>query len=199
MGRFSFLVKYTGRGQAGTGTDPYRTTCSCIERVANFLDIKTRVYTPSEGDLVDRAGYTRSVPKSDGTFADVTVPEGKRIYLANSRAGAKKVKLVTGAKTTKNTKRTLSITFPSFMSVAQIADALGELIPATKISRTGTIGAAEIEPFFTIEGGRTYPIMLNTDAVAATATDVATTEAEQVTIATSTKSRKKRRNSAPTP
>lgn len=192
MGRFSFLVKYTARGNTGTGTDPYRTTCSCIERVANFLDIKDRVYTPSEGDLVDRAGYTRSVPKPDGTFADVTVAEGKRVYLANSRAGAKKIHLITGLKTSKGTNRRLSMTFPSFMSVAQIADALGELIPATKINTTGTLGVGEIKPFFTIEGGRTYPIMTNAAALAATATAVSITEAQQVTIATTTKSRKKR-------
>lgn len=198
MGRLVFLVKYTAVGQLGTGTDPYRTSCSCIERVANFLDIKDRVYTPSEGDLVDRAGYTRSVPKPDGTFADVTVAEGKRIYLANSKAGGKKIQLVTGLKTAKGTNRKLHMTFPSFMSVAQIADALGELIPATKINTTGTLGAAEIKPFFTIEGGRTYPIMPNAAAVASTATDVAITEAEQVTITTTTKSRKKRRTTAPT-
>ncbi|MEG4066256.1 hypothetical protein QUA42_02690 [Microcoleus sp. Pol11C2] len=193
MGRFAFLVKYTAVGQTGTGTDPYRTSCSCIERVANFLDIKGLVYTPSEGDLVDRAAYSRSVPKPDGTFADVAVAEGKRVYLANSRAGSKKVFLTTGLKTTKGTKRQLSITFPSFLSVAQIADALGELIPATKIATTGTVGVGEIEPFFSIEGGRTYPIMPKAAAVAAIATAVAITEAEQVTITTTTKSRKKRK------
>ncbi|MEG4842625.1 hypothetical protein [Microcoleus sp. B9-D4] len=192
MGRFSFLIKYTGKGVTGTGTDAYRTTCSCIERVANFLDIKDRVYTPSEGDLVDRAGYTRSMPKPDGTFADVVVAEGKRIYLANTRAGGKKIQLITGLKTAKGTNRKLHITFPSFMSVAQIADALGELIPATKINTTGVLGATEIKPFFSIEGGRTYPIVPNAAAVASTATVVATTEAAQTTVATTTKSKKKR-------
>lgn len=196
MGRFSFLVKYTARAQTGTGTDPYRTSCSCIGRVADFLGIRDRVYTPSEGDLVERAAYTRSYTKADGTAGSVEVVSGSKIYLPNDRAGAKKIKLVTGARTTNGTRKTLSMTFPSFLSVAQIADALGELIPPGKIATTATVGASEIAPFFTIAGGRTYPIMASAAAVASTATAVATTEAAQVTITTTTKSRKKRR--APT-
>ena len=192
MGRYSYLVKYTRAGTGGTGTDAHRTSCSCIKRVADFLGITDRVYTPSEGDLADRAGYAREYTKADGTVGTATVAAGKRIYLANSRAGAKKIQLTTGAKTTKGTRKTLSLTFPSFMSVAEIADALGELIPTGKISTTATVGAAEIEPFFSIVGGRTYPIMANAAAVASTATDVATTEPEQVTIVTTTKSRKKK-------
>lgn len=198
MARHAFLVKYRRAGAGGTGTDDYRTTCSCIDRVAEFLDIKTRVYTPSPDDLVDRAGYTRSVPKADGTFANVVVAEGKRVYLANTRAGAKKVQLKTGLKTPTGTNRRLSLTFPSFMSVGEIADALGELIPAAKINTTGTLGVSEVEPFFSIVGGRTYPIVPNAAAVASVTPDVAITEAEQVTIATTTKSRKKRRTTAPT-
>jgi hypothetical protein len=190
MGRYSFLVKYTRK--SATGTDAFRTSCSCIERVANFLDIKALVYTPSEGDLVDRAGYVREYTKADGTTGTVTVAEGKKIYLANSKAGIKKIFFKTGAKTAKGTKKTLSFSFPGFMTVAEIADALGELIPSGKIATTGTVGTSEIEPFFTFKGGGTYPIVPNATATASTATAVATTEAAQVTIATTTKSRKKK-------
>jgi len=194
MPRFSYLVKYTRTGSGGeTGTNTYRTTCSCIPRVADFLDIRDRVYTPSEGDLVERAGYTRSYTKADGTTGEVTVEAGNRIYLPNGRPGAKKVELITGGVTPQGTKKILSFTFPSFMSVAEIADALGELIPPAKIATTGTVGANEIQPFFRIKGGRTYPIVPNAAAIAATRTDVATTEAEQVTIATTTRSRRRRR------
>jgi hypothetical protein len=193
MGRFTFLVKYTGRGQSGTGTDPYRTSCSCIARVADFLGIRDRVYTPSEGDVAERAGYTRSYTKADGTVGSVEVPAGSKVYLANDRAGAKKVQLVTGARTQNGNKRTLSFTFPSFLSVAQIADALGELIPSGKIATTATVGAGEIEPFFSIVGGRTYPIIASAVATATTTTEVATTEPQQATIVVGTKSRKKRR------
>jgi hypothetical protein len=197
MGRYSYLVKYTRAGTGGTGTDTYRTTASCVESVAKFLGIEDLVYTPSEADLADREGYTRTYTKPDGTEGSVEVPAGKRVYLPNGKAGAKKIQLTTGARTTKGTKKTLSFTFPSFMSVAEISDALGELIPAGKIATTGTVGASEIEPFFSILGGRTYSIMKNTDAVAATKTDVATTEAEQVTIVTTTKSRKKKVATSP--
>ena len=191
MGRYSFLVKYT-RKSGTAGTDAFRTSCSCVERVAKFLDIKALVYTPSEGDLVDRAGYTREYTKADGTQGEVIVAEGKKIYLPNSKAGSKKIFFKTGAKTAKGTNKTLSFTFPSFMTVAEIADALGELIPSGKIATTGTVGTSEIEPFFTLKGGGTYPIVSNATATASTATAVATTEAAQVTIATSTKSRKKK-------
>lgn len=198
MSRYPFLIKYTRAGASGTGTDTYRTTASCIKRVADFLGITDRVYTPSEGDLVDRAGYTRAYVKPDGTDGTVTVADGKRVYLANTKAGAKKIQLTTGkAKTAKGNKRTISMSFPSFMSVAEIADALGELIPAGKIATTATVGASEIEPFFKLVGGGTYAIVPSAVAVASAATDVATTEAEQVTIATTTKSRKRRRATTP--
>jgi len=190
MGRFAFLVKYTRKN--GTDTDALRTSCSCIPRVADFLGIKDRIYTPSEGDQVDRAEYTREYTKTDGTKGTVTVAAGKNVYLANDKAGAKKVFLRTGAKTTKGTKKTLSFTFPSFLTVAEISDALGELIPSGKVATTATVGASEIEPFFTLKGGRTYPIVPSATAIASTGTAVATTEAAQVTITTTTKSRKKK-------
>ena len=191
MPRHSFLVKYRRTGAGGTGTDDFRTTCSCIPRVADFLDIKSKSYTPSPEDVTDREAYTKSYIKADGTTGEVTVPAGKVVYKAFGRANAKKVFVTTGLKTTKGTKRKLFFTFPSFLTVAEIADVLGELIPATKIA-TATIGAGEIEPFFSIKGGRTYPITPSALATASTLPDVATTEAEQATIATTTKSRKKK-------
>ncbi|MCC3447671.1 MAG: hypothetical protein JGK04_09200 [Microcoleus sp. PH2017_39_LGB_O_B] len=192
MARHSFLVKYRRSGADGTGTDDFRTTCSCIPRVANFLDIKSRSYTPSPEDVTDRAGYTRSYIKADGSTGEVTVPASKAVYLAFGRPNARKVSLTTGLKTTKGNKRKLSFTFPSFLTVAEIADILGELIPATKIATTATVGAGEIEPFFSIKGGRTYPIASATVAAASANPDVATTETEQATTATTTKSKKKK-------
>ncbi|TAG59790.1 MAG: hypothetical protein EAZ28_09880 [Oscillatoriales cyanobacterium] len=179
MARHSFLVKYRRSGADGTGTDDFRTTCSCIPRVANFLDIKSRSYTPSPEDVTDRAGYTRSYIKADGS------------------TNARKVSLTTGLKTTKGNKRKLSFTFPSFLTVAEIADILGELIPATKIATTATVGAGEIEPFFSIKGGRTYPIASATVAAASANPDVATTETEQAATATGTKSKKKKPKATP--
>ena len=191
MARYPYLVKYTRSGGEG-GTKQYRTTFNCIRRVAEFLGIEGFVYTPSAEDEVDRAEYTREYPKADGTVGSVTVPAGKVIYKGNSsRACGKKIFVTTGAKTTKGTKKTLSLTFPTTLSVAEISDALGELIPPGKIARTGTVSATEIEPFFTILGGGTYAIMTQAAAEAATKTDVATTEAEQATIATTTESKKK--------
>jgi hypothetical protein len=195
--RLPFLVKYTRSGAGGTGTDTYRTTCSCTPAVADFLNIRDRMYTPSEADLATRAGYTREYTKPDGTKGQATVAEGKRVYLANTRAGKKTVILTTGGKTTKGTRRTLSITFPSFLNVAEIADALGELIPTGKVATSATVQATEVEPSFKLLGGRSYPIVKSADAIASTATDVAISEAEQVTIVTTTKSRKRRGATTP--
>jgi hypothetical protein len=192
MARTSFLVKYKDKGQTGTGTDFYRTTCSCIPRVAKFLDIDTKQYVPNLDDLVDRAAYTRVYTKPDGTDGEVTVPEGKRTYLASGKPNARTVFLVTGRKTTKGNRRKLSFTFPSYLSIAEIGDALGDIIPATKVNRTGATGAADIDPFFIIKGGGTYPIPLQAEAEATTDTDAAGTPAEEVTLLAGTKSRKKR-------
>ncbi|MEG3913580.1 hypothetical protein QT979_08600 [Microcoleus sp. w2-18bC1] len=192
MARTSFLVKYKDRGQTGTGTDFYRTTCSCIPRVAKFLDIDTKEYVPSEADIVERAGYTRTYVKPDGTDGTITVAAGTKTYLASGKPGARTIILTTGRKTTKGTRRKLSFTFPSYLGVAEIGDVLGDLIPATKVNRTGSTGDADIFPYFTIKGGGTYPIPLQTVAEASTDTDAAGTPAEEVTILTGTKSRKKK-------
>ena len=192
MARMSFLVKYKAKGQGGTGTDFYRTSCSCIPRVAKFLDIDTKQYVPNEADVVERAGYTRTYAKPDGTDGEVTVAAGTMVYLAKGKPGAKTVFLKTGKKTTKGTRRKLSFTFPSYLSISEIGDALGDIIPATKVNQTGNTGAAEVEPFFYVKGGGTYPIPLQPEAEATTDTDVAGTPAEEITILAGTKSRKKK-------
>lgn len=197
MPRHSFLIKYRRRGVNGTGTDDFRTTYSCIPRVADFLDIKSRSYTPSPEDVTDRAAYTKSYVKADGTLGEVTVQAGKVVYKAFGLAGAKKVFMNTGRKTAKGTRRKLYFTFPSFLTVAEIADVLGELIPSGKIATTATIGVGEIEPFFSIEGGRTYPITPSATATASAIPDTATTEASQATLASTTKSRKKKGQTTP--
>lgn len=197
MARASYLIKYRARGQAGTGTDFYRTTCSCIPRVAKFLDIDSKQYVPDEKDVVDRAGYTRTYTKPDGTDGEITVPEGSRNYVAYGKANARTVILTTGRKTTKGNRRKLSFTFPSFLSITEIGDALGDIIPATKVNRTGETGAADIDPYFQIKGGGIYPIPPQSDAEATTDTDAAGNPAEEVTILAATKSRKKKVVTAP--
>jgi hypothetical protein len=148
MARSSFLVKYEAKGQTGTGTDFYRTTCSCIPRVAKFLDIDGKQYVPSLNDLVERAGYTRAYVKPDGTDGEVTVSEGQKNYLAYGKANARTIFLTTGRKTSKGNRRKLSFTFPSNLSIAEIGDALGDIIPAAKVNRTSATGAADIDIFY---------------------------------------------------
>lgn len=192
MARYAYLLKYSRDGGGEGGTKQYRTTFNCIKRVAEFLGIEGLIYTPSPEDVVDRAEYTREYTKADGSVGSVTVPAGKVVYKGNSsRACGKKVFVTTGGKTAQGTKKTLSITFPTTLSIPEISDALGELIPPGKISRTGTVAATEIEPFFSLVGGGSYAIMTAPAAEASTKTDVATTEAEQTTIAATTESKKK--------
>ncbi|MGB8691514.1 MAG: hypothetical protein WCD53_29915 [Microcoleus sp.] len=160
--------------------------------MARFLDIATKQYVPDGIDLVDRAGYTRTYTKSDGTDGTVTVPEGKRSYLASGKPGARTIFLTTGKKTTKGTRHKLSLTFPSYLGIAEIGDVLGDLIPNAKVNRTGTTGDTDIEPFFTVKGGGAYPIPLQAVVEATTDTDAAGTPADEVTILSGTKSRKKK-------
>lgn len=199
MARASFLVKYKDKGQTGTGTDFYRTTCSCVPRVAKFLDMDTKQYVPDLTDLVDREGYTRVYTKADGTDGSVTVEAGKKVYVARGKANARTIFLTTGRKTLKGNRRKLSFTFPSYLGIAEIGDALADLIPATKVNRTGNTGAADIDPFFTVKNGGTYPIPLQATAEATTDTDAAGTPAEEVTILAATKSRRRRAAAAPSP
>jgi hypothetical protein len=193
MARTSFLVKYKDKGQSGTGTDFYRTTCSCIPRVAKFLDMLAKQYVPNLADVVDRAGYTRTHVKPDGTDGEpIEVAEGKRNYLAYGKANARTVFLTRGGKTGKDNKRKLSFTFPSYLGIAEIGDALADIIPASKINRDGNTAATDIEPFFTVKGGGTYPIPTKAEADATTDLDAADTPAEEVTLLAGTKSRKKK-------
>lgn len=186
MPRLAFLIGFKGQDQSETPKDAALEnlvgTFTCTNRVANFLDIVTKQYVPSSEANRERKGYTKSVLGKDGTAKDVSVLAGKITYTPDASPRAKTVILKTGAKA-KKTNRTISLTFPSSLTVAQIGEALAEYIPDGKIQRTAAEpSATEIYPQYTIVGGRTYPLPLKADAESSTGVDAPDTKAEQAAV-----------------
>ncbi|MEG3936277.1 MULTISPECIES: hypothetical protein [unclassified Microcoleus] len=186
MGRLAFLVGYKGQDPSEKPTDATLEsligTFTCTSRVAGFLGIVDKQYVPSGEANRDRKGYTKSVLNAAGVATDVVVPAGKISYTPDASARARTVILKTGA-LAKKTKRTVSLTFPSAMTVAQIGEALAEYIPDGKVQRTGTApSATEIYPQYTIKGGRTYPLPLSATAETSTSVDAPSTTAEQAAL-----------------
>lgn len=188
MGRLAFMYGYKGQDSSETPVDAPKENLigyfSCTERVAKFLKIETLFAKPVERD---RKGYTKSVLNAQGTPVEKTVAAGKILSLASTKARSRTVVLRTGAKA-KKTNRTITLTFSSGLSVAQIGEALAEYIPDTVIQRTtGVPSATEIYPQYTIKGGRTYPIPLKAVAEASTEVNAPATDEEQKTVAAVTK------------
>jgi hypothetical protein len=186
MGRLAFLVGYKGQDPGEKPKDAALEnlvgTFTCTSRVANFLDIVTKQYVPSGEANRDRKGYTKSVLNAAGVATDITVAAGKISYTPDASPRAKTVTLKTGAKG-KKTNRTISLTFPSGVTVSQIGEALAEYIPDGKIQRTSTApSATEIYPQYTIKGGRTYPLPLKAAAETSTNVDAPDTAAEQAAL-----------------
>lgn len=183
MGRLAFFIGYRGQDPSETPKDAtlenLAGTFTCKTRVADFLGIVDKQYVPSGEANRDRKEYTKSVIGADGTAKDITVAAGKIAYTPDASPRAKTVTLKTGAKA-KKTNRTISLTFPSGMTVSQIGEALAEYIPDGKIQRTAAApSATEIYPQYTIKGGRTYPLPLKADAETSTSVDAPDTKAEQ--------------------
>jgi len=186
MGRLAFLIGYRGQDQSETPKDAalenLTGTFTCTTRVADFLGIVAKQYVPSGEANRDRKAYTKSVIGADGVAKDIEVPAGKIAYTPDAAPRAQTVILRTGAKA-KKTNRTVSLTFPSGVTVSQIGESLAEYIPDGTIQRTSAApSATEIYPQYTIKGGRTYPLPLKTDAETSTSVDAPDTKAEQKAI-----------------
>lgn len=186
MGRLAFLVGFRAQDPSEKPPDAALEnlvgTFTCTTRVADFLGIVAKQYVPSGEANRDRKGYTKSVIAADGTAKDITVTAGKISYTPDASPRAKTVTLKTGAKA-KKTNRTISLTFPSGLTVSQIGEALAEYIPDGKIQRTATApSATEIYPQYTIKGGRTYPLPLKADAETSISVDAPDTKAEQTAL-----------------
>ena len=186
MTRLAFLVGFKGQDPSEKPADAASENLvgcfTCTTRVADFLGIIAQKYVPSGEANRDRKQYTKSVLNAAGVATDITVPAGKISYTPDASPRAKTVILKTGAKA-KKTNRTISLTFPSNMTVSQIGEALAEYIPEGKIQLTSTPpSATEIYPQYTIKGGRTYPLPLKAAAKTSTSVDAPSTAAEQATL-----------------
>ena len=194
MARCPFLFEfeaYAPGSAPGTVTKlKYRTTYSCVPRVANFLGIKDLQYVADPTDKVKRAGYTRSYYKADGTKGSLNVSEGERVYLPYGKANAKTVILKTGPDAITRKRRILTFTFPSYLGVADIGDALAELLTG-KVAEIGAATALQVEPFYTILGGRTYPLKTSAQAEATPFPNLAKTPAEEISILAGTVSQRR--------
>jgi hypothetical protein len=190
MPRCSFLYEYSETTPGPTQVVVFhRSTYSCVPRVADFFEVKNLQYVADPDDKVDRAQYTRSYFKADGTTGTVNVPAGEKVYNAYAKPNAKTVRLRTG-RNAAGKKRTLTFTFPSYLTVSDIGDALSELLPATKVATTGAATPQQVEPFYTIVGGNTYPLKTVTQAEATNFPNLAKTPAEEITILARTTSRR---------
>jgi hypothetical protein len=195
MARLSFLVGFKGQDPSEKPADASKENLkgvfTCKKSVADFLGISTKVYVPSGVNVVPRKEYTKSVMKSVSgappAYTVITVAAGEVVYSPDSSARAKTVILKTGAKGVK-AYRTLSLTFPSNMTVSQIGEALAEYIPTSTIQTTaGAPSATEIFPQYTIKGGRTYPLMAKAAAKTSTSVTAPETPAEQTAVVILTK------------
>ena len=182
LGKIYFPILRKTPSDAGrTNPDPFG-VFSCRLSAARFLDIdksninfvisrEKEAYTRTL-TLVDGTVLKQSAENSDGKVASslITLPIGGK--------GSRSVILKSGKKTKAdgNIYHTLTFRFPAWATVWCISDALGEIIPETKIKSDAT--ATDVFPYFTVKGGRRYPIMAKTAAKDNADAAVATNETE---------------------
>ncbi|MEJ1929901.1 hypothetical protein WDZ92_06410 [Nostoc sp. NIES-2111] len=180
MGRIFFpLYRETDGDATRKQDDPYG-VFSCILPTARFLDIEEKAFKGVI--LVKRKAGARALVRADGTKltqGEATNEVVETLIAKQLKAGTRSISLKTGKRIyptdpKKLQVHTLTFSFPSWATIPVIADALGELIPTTKIKETPT--ATDIQPYFWLKGGGRYAIMrqaaaiANADATVASAT-----------------------------
>lgn len=187
LGRIYFpVLKKTSSDAGRSNPDPFG-VFSCNLNAARFLDIDG-LSVPLPVVEIERTAGRRSITLADGTKL-VRTPAGEnvnssRILLSVSGRGSRSVILKTGnpiedslrVKNKASAFHTISFRFPSFMTALDISIALGQLIPLGKMRNPPR--ATDVWGYFTIKGGRKYPIMEKSDADADTKVQVATTAAD---------------------
>ena len=169
LGKVYFPILRKTPGDAGrVNPDPFG-FFSCRLNAARFLDIDKL-----DTNLIisrEKKAYTRTLVLADGTVLKQSADNsdglvaGSLITLSVGAKGSRSVILKTGKKTLNPSGliyHTLTFRFPSWATIWTIADALGEIIPTTKIKSDAS--PTDVFPFFTVKGGRKYPIMLKSDA-----------------------------------
>ncbi|NEU76948.1 hypothetical protein PI95_031745 [Hassallia byssoidea VB512170] len=205
LGRTHFPISRKTSGDAQRSIkDPFG-YFSCRESTTRFLDLQDKAKTAGYATAKGRKAYTKSTTLVDGTKLTaanggdtISVAESEITQSIGSR-GSRTVIIKTGkklpdknvdGKTKSGGYHTISFRFPSWATVWVIADALGELIPAGKISVTPS--STEIYPYFTVKGGRKYMIMAEAAAEENSDASIPETPQEMETLATSAKLKAKK-------
>ncbi|OKH39079.1 hypothetical protein NIES2119_08085 [[Phormidium ambiguum] IAM M-71] len=174
----------------GAGTSETRTfgcICSSALNFVKFLDIPDTAAAVPANRISAVAASTRTLlVASGGDGASNVTDHDRAIPMPKGRPGSKRVILFTGKPIgTSKRKHQISVLVPAIMSYKDIADFLGEIIPAGKIKADPT--ATDVKPFFKIQGGGKYPIMATAQAEAAPGVTVPATAAESEALADSAK------------
>lgn len=189
MGREAFLVFFkqqvTDTKEKTTTTQNTTTVITMIDRVAKFLglDNASNRLTLDLKNTKKRAGYKKKGWKKDeaGEWVqeEMEIPEAEIPITFSSKARTNKITLfVRGKGANAKSQKQVTVTAPATLTVAQIADALGDLIPTSKRGTTAT----DLYPYFSINGGRRYPIPTKAQAEATPEVNVPDTQAEIQTV-----------------
>ncbi len=145
----------------------------------NFLNLEDFVY--HGGYKVTRKSYTRTLTLADGTTLansdqnpNRLVEESEVFVTPKRKPGGKTIRIVTGKKTQKGNYQSLSFNFPSWATSLVIGDALGELIPANKISSEA--GNTEIFPFAILPTGSRITLFSTSEATVSITAQIAKTQ-----------------------
>lgn len=192
---FPILRKTSGDSKRAVD-DPYG-YFSCRASVARFLKIQDLAKETLTVGSKKRETYLRSLILADGTklsssTSGSTQVAESEVPVSVSSRGSRTVIIRTGKEIASSTQEgatnpkskryhTISFRFPGWATVWVIADALGTIIPSDHIKLDP--GADDILPYFTVKGGRKYPIMAKSDATSSPDAQVATNPQEAASLA----------------
>lgn len=148
---------------------------------AKFLDVENLAKVVAASIKKRKKSKTRDLTLVDGTkLSTEKSKDGDKGTAAESSVlqdisikGSKSIILVTGKITPNKNNKRVSIRFPSWATNLVISDALGTIIPPTKIKVEPT--GSDIFPYFISPGGRRYPILTKDAALGDKRTEVPTT------------------------
>jgi hypothetical protein len=165
------------------------------QNTVRFLDIESKVFT---GFIEkEKDAYQRTLTLADGTVlaqspenSDGQVNKSPYELRPKAKPGGKNIKILTGKQTAKKNYQSISFNFPHWATLRAIADALGELIPASKMKLEPS--ANDIFPYAYSPGGRKIWIVDPSVAAADNTVEVATTDSEQNALAQKLQGKRKK-------
>jgi hypothetical protein len=201
------IFRKTGSDAKRSIQDPFG-YFSCRESTTRFLELEEKAKTALYSTSKTRKSYTKSVTLVDGTKLTSTGADATMIAVVESQVaisissrGSRSVIIKTGkklpsrqvdGKTIQKGYHTVSFRFPSWATIWTISDALGELIPSAKFDVSPS--ETKVYPYFTVKGGRKYPIM--SESAAEENTDASVPETPQEMIAVLEQAKQKGRKAA---